>query len=331
MSARLTFAIESQDLTLPQAGPIVVFHPRAGTDLSTLPKDRTRIVQPFRPDHDFLIASGFANTSWSVPQAHRFAAALVCLPRAKDLARALVARAAEQATDLVIVDGAKTDGVDSLLRDIRKRVEVIGSLSKAHGRIFWFRPGAADFSDWQPPADQRVDGFVTAPGVFSADGIDPASRLLVEALPDHIGRRVADLGAGWGYISAQLIRDDRLEVLDLIEADRVALNCAMRNVADPRARYHWVDAALWRAPEPVDAVVMNPPFHTGRSAEPSLGQSFIEAAARMLTPQGRLWMVANRHLPYESTLNARFALVEEVSGNNRFKVLHAARPSRPRR
>ena len=59
----------------------------------------------------------------------------------------------------------------------------------------------------------------------------------------------------------------------------------------------------------MDAVVMNPPFHTGRTAEPGLGQAFITAAARLLAPQGQLWMVANRHLPYETALGGQFAHV----------------------
>ena len=119
-----------------------------------------------------------------------------------------------------------------------------------------------------------------------------------------------------------------LKSLHLVEADHTALTCARANVDDPRAQFHWADAVTWRAHEPLDTVVMNPPFHTGRSAEPALGQGFITSAARNLTRNGSLWMVANRHLPYESTLTDAFAHVEEVTGDNRFKVFHASRPRR---
>ncbi len=76
----------------------------------------------------------------------------------------------------------------------------------------------------------------------------------------------------------------------------------------------------------VEAVVMNPPFHTGRAADPALGATFIKAAARMLTLSGTLHMVANRHLPYEAVLAQTFREVSEVAGNTRFKVIRAARP-----
>jgi len=71
---------------------------------------------------------------------------------------------------------------------------------------------------------------------------------------------------------------------------------------------------------------MNPPFHTGRAAEPSLGRAFIAAASRMLAPHGKLWMVANRHLPYEQALRDQFRNVDEIAGDGAFKVFHANRP-----
>jgi len=174
-----------------------------------------------------------------------------------------------------------------------------------------------------------ADGYHTAPGVFSADAVDPASAMLLSALPKRLGRHVVDLGAGWGYLSAGMLKgDNKIESLDLVEADHTALACARLNVADPRARFLWADALDWRASEAVDAVVMNPPFHTGRSADPSLGRGFIATAARILSPSGSLWMVANRHLAYEAAMSDLFAQVQEMTGDTRFKVLRAARPKR---
>jgi 16S rRNA (guanine1207-N2)-methyltransferase len=39
-------------------------------------------------------------------------------------------------------------------------------------------------------------------------------------------------------------------------------------------------------------------------------------------------MVANRHLPYEATLNECFRNVDMIGGNGAFKVFHANRPHR---
>ncbi|MEQ3671817.1 class I SAM-dependent methyltransferase [Pseudophaeobacter sp.] len=330
MSLRLSLALEPGGCVMPQEGRIAVFAPRAGVDLTALPKDRVLILQRLRPDFEAYEAAGFTCLPEvaDLPAPERFAAAVVFLPRAKAEARQLVAQAAAVTTGPVLVDGAKTDGIDSVLKALRKLTETSAPVSKAHGKIFWFQGGNNALSDWIAADGIPVDGFVTAPGVFSADGIDPASQLLAECLPEKLGRRVADLGAGWGYLAAQILTRAGVEHLHLVEADHVALGCARQNVADARAQFHWADARKWQAPEQVNTVVMNPPFHAGRSAEPELGQAFISAAANMLVASGHLWMVANRHLPYETLLGERFAAVSEVAGNNRFKVLHAQRPRR---
>ncbi len=321
MSPRLDLALQS-GLVLSQ--PLSVIGPSPEHDLSDLPRE-TQVVQPFKPFHDHFSGLGLA----VVPEARdECQDAIVILPRAKALARSLVHQACVRAGGVVVVDGAKTDGVDSLLKDIRKRVAVEGPISKAHGKIFWFQSDAQAFADWAAPDSQTADGYRTAPGVFSADGIDPASALLLGALPDKLGARVVDLGSGWGFLSSGLLNAAGLKSLHLVEADHAALACARVNVADPRAHFHWADAVTWRAPEPMDAVVMNPPFHTSRSAEPALGQGFIRSAARNLSRNGNLWMVANRHLPYETTLADTFAQVAEVAGDNQFKVFHASRPRR---
>lgn len=323
MSGRLSLAIEA-GAAFPEAGRVGVFNPVADYDLSAISTDRGLIIQPFFPDHEVWRLRGY--TCVVVPDATRFVASVVNIPRAKTRARMLIAQAMERTNGPVFVDGAKTDGIDGLLKEMRTRGTVAGSLSKAHGKVFWTHREHQGFPDWQAAPETLPEGFVTAPGVFSADAIDPASRLLVQSLPQALGRHVVDLGAGWGYLSANLLKDPELAHLDLVEADHAALTCARKNVDDPRAHFHWADALNWAPDFAPQAVVMNPPFHTGRSGDPGLGQAFIGAAARMLSASGTLILVANRHLPYESTLMDKFATMSEVAGSAGFKVLRADRP-----
>ncbi len=253
--------------------------------------------------------------------------AIVVVPRSKALARAMVAKAAANA-DLIVIDGAKTDGIDSLWTATRKILGPLPSVAKDHGRIFWF--GKTDaFADWAaPPPAKGPHGFFTTAGVFSDGGIDKGSALLAAALPTKLPKRIADLGAGWGYLSDAVLQREGVESLSLIEAEKLALDCARLNIADPRAQFHWDDATVFQPDAAFDGVVMNPPFHVGRKGDTGLGQAFITAAARMLTPQGKLWMVANRHLPYEATLRDAFRHVEELPGSGGFKLFHATRPQR---
>lgn len=327
-SERLELALGSGLVAWPQQGRILVLRPRAGDDLSALPRDRVQVVTGFRPDADAFAALGFAVAP--LPEGP-FAAALVCLPRARDLARALLAQASAAVVPggPVLVDGQKTDGVESVWRDLQAAGGAPGpALSKAHGRVFAFAAGA-DLAAWA--ATRRdIGSFVTAPGVFSADGPDPGSVLLAAALPARLPARVADLGAGWGYLARAVLAREGVAECHLIEAEAEALACARQNIADPRARFHWADATRFRPEAPFGAVVCNPPFHTGREADPGLGLAFLRAAAGMLTTSGTLWLVANRHLPYEQTLAALFRDLEDLRGDSRFRLYRASRPI-PRR
>ncbi|MEO7916232.1 MAG: methyltransferase, partial [Dokdonella sp.] len=108
-----------------------------------------------------------------------------------------------------------------------------------------------------------------------------------------------------------------------VEAEAEALVCARVNIPDPRAKFHWADATTFKPVRLWDSVVMNPPFHTAREADAGLGIAFIKAAQRGLSPSGSLWMVANRHLPYEITLKQRFEQVRIVAQSDGYKIFHA--------
>lgn len=324
--SRLSTALDEGFLSLPEDGPIVVMRPPMGHDLAGLPSGRTMILHGFHPDAAYWTAMGH-DVSRTAPSA---AMSIVVVPRSKRQARAMVAMAVDLG-GTVVVDGAKSDGVDGLFREIRSRTGDLPSITKAHGRLFAFSPDAADFSDWRHEAPERgAHGYFCQPGVFSEDAVDRGSLLLADALPTRLGPRVADLGAGWGYLAARALAHDGIERLDLIEAEADALDCARLNITDRRAAFHWADARDFAPDAPYDAVISNPPFHTSRKAEPSLGEAFIAAAARMLTPRGSLWLVANRHLPYEAALRDTFATVDEVGTDPAFKIFHAQRPNRNR-
>lgn len=295
-------------------GPLHVLRPPAGYDLAGLTDVSVEAV--FYPDHQYWSAMGLVGDG-----AGR-AATLVVVPRSKTLARVMV-NDAIAAGGLVIVDGQKTDGIESIYKDVRKVAQIKGVVTKGHGRLFWFQAG--ETPRWNTSITSP-DGFITAPGVFSESKIDAGSALLAPHV-DALKGAVADLGAGWGYLSRVVLQSDAFTRLDMVEADKIALDCAAKNVPDPRATAHWDDALTYQG-GPYDVVVSNPPFHTSRDGDPDLGRGFIATAARLLTPRGTFLMVANRHLPYESTLGAKFGRVEELDGSGAFKLFRATKPKR---
>jgi 16S rRNA (guanine1207-N2)-methyltransferase len=328
---RIAAALAAGLWTLPESGPIGLFRPRADTDLSALPGDRLRAFVTWAPDAAALAARGIAMAE---PDAAGFAAAAVFATRARVETLGLIAAALARCRPggAVLIDGRRGDGIDGLWRACRAALGGSDSVTLGHGRAFALdRPETLPdlVAQWATEAAPRrvAGGWLTRAGVFSADGPDPGSALLGDRLHAPLGARVADLAAGWGYLAARaLAADPGIERLDLIEADANALACARENVTDPRARFHWADATAWQGAGGYDSVLMNPPFHDGRAADPALGRAFIARAAQLLRPGGRLWLVANRQLPYEPALDAGFARHEILTAAHGFKVIRAEGP-----
>jgi 16S rRNA (guanine1207-N2)-methyltransferase len=213
----------------------------------------------------------------------------------------------------------------------------LGTLSKFHCRAFWARKtdkmDAALLQDWKAQGEWQkvVDGrFWSKPGLFSWDKIDGGSHYLIEHLPANLQGRVADLGAGWGFLSDFVLRKyPAVHGLDVFEADRVAIEACQKNLGaietKARVSYHWVDVAVGVAEKKFDFIVCNPPFHEDRSPDPELGILFVGAAARALKTGGELWLVANRHLPYERVMSGIFGESSIITQDGSYKVLRGVK------
>ena len=165
-------------------------------------------------------------------------------------------------------------------------------------------------------------GQWTQPGVFSWDAHDAGTLLLMSVLPALKGRG-ADLGCGIGLLAAAVLANPDVTHLDLVDIDQRAIAAARRNIADKRAAFHWADARIAPALTDLDFVVMNPPFHDAGVEDKALGQAFVRRARHVLRPGGTLWVVANRHLPYEGVMSPLFTDVDLRAEGQGFKVYEA--------
>ena len=329
---RLMTPFERDELPVP-AGPVLWLRGDASPVLDLFDPAQLHVVQGFRPAHDRVASRGITTLDKA---GDGYDMALVSITRNRVETRGLIATAwaALNPGGTLVVDGDKSDGIEGLLKDAKTVLPVEGTTSKAHGKVFWATRQAPDnpaIAQWRDAAQPRTNdaGFVVAPGIFSADGVDPGSARLASHFTAKISGRVADFGAGWGWLSNQLLTvAPDITAIDLYEAEAAALDAARHNVTDPRAGYFWADVPNTACREPYDTIIMNPPFHQTRKAEPQLGIGFITSAQRFLKPGGQLWMVANRHLPYEATLEKAFRRIEKRHEDTQFKVFRASKPRR---
>lgn len=307
------------------SAPIAFINPTGMVDLAGIDPDTIHASTGNIVEFERLRQRGIPVTP---TQEAESASSVVFCHRSKQATFHLIARAFQQTAPggTVAIDGAKTDGIESINKALKERFGGVETISKAHGKLIWTqRPDTLPQLDHWISEPRQVDGFWTSAGVFSADGIDAGSALLIKHLPKLKGRGV-DLGAGWGFLAHHVLTSADVVALDLIEADHAALEMARRNIDDPRATFHWADVMTHQGQ--YDFVVSNPPFHTSRKAEPAIGQGFISKAAHLLAPKGSFWMVANKNLPYEAVLGDHFAQIDVVAQTGGFKVISASRAIR---
>jgi len=299
--------------------------------LETLDGNWKRIFkceQGSRPGFLKIEASGMAVTA-RFDDDSAFDHAVVLASRNRKVNEANIIRAWNACRDggQIMVVGDKTSGIGSLRKWVSGKAEIVDSFSKYHAVVFTFVKQGVE---WEKPSlASEVDGYQLARGMFSSDGPDKGSRLLVEHFDKRIGGPVADLGAGWGYLSNELLkRTTKVTGLDLYEADFLSLEAAKTNVQAPAnldVAFHWCDITTEFRKKPYQWIIMNPPFHSGRAAEPELGKRFIQVAASTLPTGGKLLMVANRNLPYEKTLESTFRSFKTLDQAQGFKVLEASK------
>ncbi|MET0814913.1 MAG: methyltransferase [Pseudoxanthomonas sp.] len=335
----LVLPLSTRALAWPEV-PVLFLRAREGWAMRQFPLAQLVCEQSYKPFADELQRGGVQVIADASEADARYPVVLVLPPRQREEARALLARAVSLCAPggVVVASITNNEGAKSGEADLKQLTGLGGSLTKNHCRVFWSKPidGSQDpalLAKWLALDASRpiLDGrFHSRPGVFAWDRIDPASALLVEHFPDDLAGRGADLGAGYGYLSAEILsRCAKVTALDLYEAEARALALAKQNLAafekQAALAYRWHDVTT-SLPEQYDFIVTNPPFHTqSRADRPDVGRRFIAVAAESLKPGGRLFLVANRHLPYEAVLNASFGQVRVAGERDGFKVIEAVK------
>ncbi|HUH48426.1 MAG TPA: class I SAM-dependent methyltransferase [Mycoplana sp.] len=320
LNERVLFINAMPDFRLPEGFPAAI-----------------NLQQDFRPTFRTLEAT--PHTVKPQPDGEGYGLTLVLAGRHRGQNELWIAEALKRTRTggRIVVAGGKTDGGASLRKRFATLHPIDDHASKNHGVVFWLTKTdeaqtaetVAALEAANPPLILE-GGFLTVPGVFSQAHADAGSQLLAAHLPANIKGHVADFGAGWGFLSVALAqRAPDVAIMDLFEASFTACIAAKANMSNLAAnidcRVHWYDLLKEPLERRFDAIIMNPPFHQGRAAEPSIGEGMIRAASAALKPGGKLFMVANRALPYEPLLQACFGRSGETIRDDRFKVLWAIR------
>ncbi|ALB53681.1 Ribosomal RNA small subunit methyltransferase C [Cronobacter universalis NCTC 9529] len=191
-----------------------------------------------------------------------------------------------------------------------------------HGRLE--KQPAFNAEGWW--GEYQVDDLTikTLPGVFSRDGLDVGSDLLLSTLSPHTKGKVLDVGCGAGVLAAVLASHSPKVRLTLCDVSAPAVEASRATLAANGFEGEVVASNVFSEIKGrFDMIISNPPFHDGMETSFEAAQTLIRSAVRHLNIGGELRIVANAFLPYPNVLDETFGNHEVLAQTGRFKVYRA--------
>ncbi|GAA5161143.1 class I SAM-dependent methyltransferase [Ornithinimicrobium tianjinense] len=175
--------------------------------------------------------------------------------------------------------------------------------------------------------------IVTAGGIFSPDGIDKGTRVLLDEVPPPPGSGTfLDLGCGWGPLALTMALRSPAAVVHAVDVNERALDLCRRN-----AQALGATGVVATTPDGVDPgtsfdlIWSNPPIRVGKAVLHELMTTWLPR----LTPGGTAYLVVQKNLGSDSlqawltrTLPDRMGPVEvsRSASSKGFRVLRVQRP-----
>ena len=266
---------------------------------------------------------------FAIPQAQveafRDKTIILLWPKAKALALSLIELIASQASECYAVAANDAGGksiakacqdltVSSEKTDSARRCSLWQLQLQPQNDFNWLR--RAQSFNWNDQA------YLTLPGVFSHGKLDVGTQVLLQHLPAPAHGKLLDLGCGSGIIGLSLKQQQPKLEVTLADVDAFALRSAQLNSMRLGAESHTqASDGLQNIDGRFDYIISNPPFHQGKDTDYQFAQQLFQQAGQHLVADGQLWLVANRHLPYEDWAQASFASVELLAQQQGFKIL----------
>ena len=143
--------------------------------------------------------------------------------------------------------------------------------------------------------------FYTDNGVFSKDGLDFGSRLLLENIPlTEIGESLLDVGCGYGVFGIILNKILGVKVT-MCDVNRRALHLAEKNIKENKCSDCSVieSSCYQNINSKYSTIITNPPIRAGKKVV----YEILEGAKDYLLPGGRLFFVVRKEQGAKSIIS----------------------------
>ncbi|MFD2230612.1 methyltransferase [Alkalimarinus sediminis] len=166
--------------------------------------------------------------------------------------------------------------------------------------------------------------------VFSRDSLDIGTRLLLAVMPESDDPlTIVDLACGNGVIGVSAAQLNPNADLIFCDESNMAVASARVNVERclpmRKTEFYHTDCLAGVAPNSVDLVLCNPPFHQQNAVSEHVGWQMFKESLQCLKSGGELWIVGNRHLGYHIKLKKLFGNATLVDSSNKFVVIKSVK------
>lgn len=134
--------------------------------------------------------------------------------------------------------------------------------------------------------------FLTDNGVFSKDGLDFGSRLLLESIPlEEVGGKILDMGCGYGVFGIVIGKLTSAHV-DMVDVNLRALHLATRNAKENSvSNVSIFESNVYQnVSSKYSSIVTNPPIRAGKKVV----YDIVMNAKNYLEDDGKLFLVIRK-------------------------------------
>lgn len=189
---------------------------------------------------------------------------------------------------------------------------------------------SAMYSDYQLiEHPDLAQPYLSKPGVFSWDHIDPGSAALWQVLqttkPNFAQQAVLDIGCGSGLLSL-LSRELAAAHITATDNNAAAIDCCRENFARFEIPGTVVPGSIADTVKGrFDVVVCNPPFHRGFAHEKGLIAAFVNKTADKLRSRGRAFFVVNQFVGLHEAVERSPLMITDTWQDGGFTIARLAK------